>query len=151
MYMYYPSDNDEMPPHPGEGFVQMLRDAYVFRDTFPRLREFRVDFCGYQDFFRTSSTFEIQGATDEEKIENCNKFFNWLLAGNKIVPPKWFRFHFERNWYCVHLKEQEDVWNEALARLTRQKKASDGDIEESGRLWIEEMAEKRHRRKRSGR
>jgi hypothetical protein len=62
------------------------------------------------------------------------------LAGNKIVLLKWFRFYFERDWYSVYLREQENVWNEALARLARQKKASD-----------EEIAEKGHRRKRSGR
>jgi hypothetical protein len=152
MYIYYPrtdrntSEQTTLPT--GEAFKEILRDTYTFKDTFPKLREFKVCFCAYQDFFGTSSLFEIAGDTDEDKIGECMKMMKWWLGDSRIVPPKEFRFCFDATWNYPHLRPQEGLFNEAYARLVRERMRSAEALEDSGRLWIEEMGGKERRRRR---
>jgi hypothetical protein len=132
---------------PGEAFIQMLRDAYAFKDTFPKLREFNVCFRHWQDFFGASSIFEIEGHTDEEKIGKIIRMMKWWLGNDKIVLPKWFRFKFEDSWSCEFLRPQEGLFNEAYARLLKESAERDLAIEESGKMWLEEVSAKERDRR----
>jgi hypothetical protein len=136
---------------PGEAFIQMLRDAYIFKDTFPKLREFNVCFRNWQDFFGASSIFEIEGNTDEEKIEKCVRMMKWWLGDDKILLPEWFRFKFEDSWSCPFLRPQERFFNEAYARLVKESAERAEAIEDSGKVWIEEMCTKERDRRRKRR
>jgi hypothetical protein len=152
MFIYYPrtdrNTGEQTTLPTGEAFKEILRDTYAFKDTFPKLREFKVCFCGYQDFFGTSSLFEIAGDTDEDKIGECMKMMKWWLGDSQIVPPKEFRFCFDATWSYPHLRPQEGLFNEAYARLVRERMRSVEALEDSGRLWIEEMGGKERRRRR---
>jgi hypothetical protein len=140
LYMYqYRSPDDTLTP--SAAFVQMLRDAYTIKSTFPRLREFSVHFHDYHDFFDAESTlFEIEGADDEEKIERSKRIMENWMQGSNVVPPSWLYFDFDKNWCYEGLRKQRGVWNEAYQRLVKERKVEGEGLESSGREWIEEWA-----------
>jgi hypothetical protein len=151
MYMYQRRSRDDVLT-PSAAFVQMLRDAYTIKSTFPRLREFAVHFHHYHDFFGTESTmFEIQGADDEEKVERSKRIMENWMQGSNVVPPSWLYFDFDQNWWYEGLKKQRGVWNEGYQRLVREMKGKGEGLEESGRKWIEGWAREERRGKRKKR
>jgi hypothetical protein len=126
---------------PGAAFVQMLRDAYTFKSTFPKIREFCVTFRAYNNFFGEQYGFMAEGEDDEEKIVNCVSVMEMWLGESQVVPPSWFRFWFDEvDWRYPGLREQESIWNRAYARVVRERAKKVVEVEGSGKRWIEETS-----------
>ena len=118
----------------------MLRDAYAFKEFFPRLRDFTVSFCKYDDFFGfQSSFFAVQGEDEEDMITRAvNWMISWL-GTDKVLPPPWFRFRFDEHWRYESLRTQEGIWNKAYARLVREMASRVEEVEDTGKVWIEKQ------------
>ncbi|OAL03067.1 hypothetical protein IQ06DRAFT_375714 [Phaeosphaeriaceae sp. SRC1lsM3a] len=137
MYFTYRRFGDQHLTIPTDAFAQMLRDAYAFKDVFPKLRDFTVSFCKYDHFFGYSSMFEVEGQDEEEKITNCAELMSTWLGTDTVLPPRWFRFRFDEHWMFKFLVAQEDIWNKAYARLARERADKIEPVDESGKVWIE--------------
>ncbi|KAH7385381.1 hypothetical protein DE146DRAFT_204013 [Phaeosphaeria sp. MPI-PUGE-AT-0046c] len=117
VYDTYRRAGDPYDTAPTDAFAQMLRDACAFKDMFPKMRDFTVSFCKYSEFFGHSKHFEIEGRDEEEKITNCEHLMNNWLGADTVLPPRWFKFRFDKDWESKSLRTQEDIWNKAYARL----------------------------------
>jgi hypothetical protein len=138
MYIYHARGADDALP-PGAAFVQMLRDAYTVKHTFPKLREYIVFFEHYHDFFAVpSKLFEIEGEGNEEKIQMSMNMMKGWMHGSSVVPPSWLVFHFSETWWYEHLRKKSDIWNAGYKRLVREYAGRNEELEESGKKWIEE-------------
>jgi hypothetical protein len=148
MYTYLYKTAEDLHPH-GAAFVQMLRDAYTVKFTFPRLREYIVYFEDYHNFFGISSTeFELEGADDEEKIQTSLNMMKRWTDGINVVP-SWLVFQFNENWRYQHLKRQSGIWNAAYKRLAREFAGRNDGLENSGKKWIEDTWEFERKKKKT--
>lgn len=141
MYIYHHrAERDKATA--GEAFVQILRDAYTVKFTFPKLREYIifVDTC-YDFFGLDTSTFAIPGADDEEKTQWALNLMKRFIGPITVVPPSWLVFQFKPEWHYEYVKHQEGIWNAGYQRLVREYAGKDEALENSGKKWIEETWE----------
>jgi hypothetical protein len=103
VYFFYPLPNEVPSLGTGAAFLQMLRDASISKDKFPRLRQFAIVFCPALDYM-TTEKYEIQGHDDEERIENCAIMMRGWLENEDVVPPIWFKFFFDEHWLYEDLR-----------------------------------------------
>jgi hypothetical protein len=134
--------------HPNEAFVQALQDAYVFKNMFPKLREFFICFREYHGFFgiKGVSNFAIEGESEEEKIGRCLELMKTWMGECKIVPPRWFKFVFDDSWRFEGLRRQEGIWNEAYWRLAKDVASKQVPVEVAGKMWFEESCRGKKRK-----
>jgi hypothetical protein len=125
---------------PNEAFVQVLRDGYVFKNTFPKLREFSIVFSTYHGFFgqAVSNLLAIEGTGQEEKVDKCVSLMRIWMGKSNIVPPRWVRFMCDDHWKHYGLVKQDRTWNEAYKRLVRDVETKHASLEVSEEIWIEE-------------
>ncbi|KAH3970603.1 hypothetical protein HBH51_114800 [Parastagonospora nodorum] len=149
MFMYrYRTERDQLTA--GEAFVQILRDAYTVKFTFPKLRECIVFFDTYHDFFGLDSrTFQIPGADDEEKTQWAFNLMKRFVGPITVVPPSWLVFRFNPDWHYEYFKHQEGIWNAGYQRLVREYADKDEALENSGKKWIEETWEFERKKKKA--
>jgi hypothetical protein len=140
--------HEEELDRPNEAFVQALQDAYMFKDMFPKLREFFVCFRNGHGFFgfRGLSTWAIEGESEEEKISKCLELMRTWMGECKIVPPKWFKFVFDDTWFYEALRKQEGIWNEAYWRLAKDVASKQVLLEGDGKMWPEESCRGKRRK-----
>jgi hypothetical protein len=136
-YYRYRGFGNQYIAGPTDAFAQMLRDAYAFEEVFPKLRDFTVSFSKYDNFFGYDSVFALEDQDEEDMITKCVEIMSAWLRTDTVVPPRWFRFRFDRNWTFESLRTQEDIWNKAYARLARERASRIESVEESGKVWIE--------------
>lgn len=130
----------------GETFLEILRDAHTLTEYFPRLVLLEAK------WHPEPPVHEFLQPTDEVyKIANCwvegvgekSVVARWLntmrrwLHGHNLVPLSCVRFSLSGFGISGFGHEFDLLVNEAYRRLIRERTID--DLEDSGRLWLEEM------------
>jgi hypothetical protein len=116
----------------GEGFAQMLRDAYTVKSTFTKMRDFTVAWQASPQYFREQVNLYFEDKTEEEKVAIwLNRMRRWV-GGHNVVPPRWVRFEFtgpvmrQRFEFTgpglrqTDMAKHESAMNEAYVRLVKE-------------------------------
>jgi hypothetical protein len=145
---------------PGDEFVQILRDAQIFRESFPKLREFRVEWKAAPYLFEsqvklwwldsTSAAYPFAVYFPEEK--NVELWLVWMrkwIGEKKVVPPRGLKFvlslGMERHTGSINIAYAKLLGELALVRYEW------AELEDSGKNWLEETsAEGKKRRPKKG-
>jgi hypothetical protein len=134
---------------PRDIFIQVLRDAYIFKNTFPMLREFTAAWDIYGGLYQLDENIEL----DYEDLErNVDLWLGWMrrcVEQANVVPPPWVRFQFSKGCEFIDMQVYAASLNKAYARLLNEMSARKVDPEESGKKWIEEMAMEERKKRNS--
>jgi hypothetical protein len=131
---------------PREVFIQVLRDAYIFKNTFPMLREFTAAWDIYGGLYQDEN-IELDYEDLEQDVDLWLGWMRRCVEQANVVPPPWVRFQFSKGCEFIDMQVYAASLNKAYARLVNEMPARTVDPEESGKKWIEEMAmEKRKKR-----
>ena len=90
---------------PSDEFVQILRDAQIFRDTFPKLREFSVQWKAAPYFFEPQvrlwwvdyTSAKQPSAVYHPEEDNVELWLSWMrkwIDDKKVVPTRGVKFVF---------------------------------------------------------
>jgi len=124
----------------GETFCEILRDAHVFQDFFPKLRVFHASWHPRRNGPVDHCTEVTKSKTDREELIAIwlGLMREWLQSGN-VVPLACVRFSFKEFVWSGYVERLDEIVNEAYQKVVREWKAPGVDVEDSGRLWLEEM------------
>ncbi|USP75668.1 uncharacterized protein yc1106_02942 [Curvularia clavata] len=142
----------------GETFVEILRDAHSLAQYFPKLVAFEAHWDPEHTFFEHPEqqgqvhgiAYFLKQGTDEGRIVTM-----WLealrgwLQGQNVVPLGCVRFTLEGFAADGFGEELDMSMNEAYRALVKERSTGE-DIEDSGRLWLEEMDSEQANRRRKG-
>lgn len=136
--------------HPDEMLSQMIRDAQFTKSFFPRLREYTIEWYAWPPYFAKHG-LRFTGASEEEKIEI---WFEWIMSAvekKKLVLAPWITIKMASYEYSQNgMQKHESALQEAY-KLVAKKTAGAGDedliLEESKKLWLEELEVKEQQRK----
>ncbi|KAH8723594.1 hypothetical protein GQ44DRAFT_709758 [Phaeosphaeriaceae sp. PMI808] len=123
---------------PSEVFVQMLFDAYVLKEHFPRLREFTALWEITEMQLRDVEGMDFEDRTEEAKKYMWYRFMTRSLMNTSIIPPTWIKFQFTDDLATHRLMSSI---NGAYARVLKEaamKRAEQGELEDSGKRWLED-------------
>ncbi|KAF2034241.1 hypothetical protein EK21DRAFT_57040 [Setomelanomma holmii] len=149
MHMYGSHDNDLLGQKARDAWLQMLRDAYTFKNFFPKLREFTVCWEANPRFFAPQDNL-AEEKTEEEKVRIWLGRMKKWMEGRNVVPPRWVRFELGSGWKQSEVQHHTEALNRAYARLTREGASWDEQqtmLEESGRKWLEDVSRKTSRKR----
>ncbi|KAI2481704.1 hypothetical protein Ptr902_07499 [Pyrenophora tritici-repentis] len=123
-----------------ETFYEILRDAYIFQEFFPKLHVFHAQWRPRMD---GPIDRIVQSMSTNTNREECVAMWiklmkEWLQDGN-VVPLACIRFNLDESIYRGYDQRVDELANEAYQTIVSEWKASQVDIEESGKLWLEEM------------
>jgi hypothetical protein len=150
IHVYGSYSHDHLGQKPGAIFLQMLRDAYTFKNAFAKLREFTVVWEANAHFFATQENLAFDAKTEADKVHIWLQWMKTWLQGSNLVPPSWVQFEFDSNWRRNEMQAHAAALNEAYARLLRDSATWDdqqAQLEDSGKKWLEEMSGLERRRK----
>lgn len=142
----------------GQTFVEILLDAHLFKEYFPRLVLFEA---GWYPEPPSAEHPQARGevhwiakalkeGTDESEI-----VAKWLvimrrwLQGHGVVPLSCIEFWFDGYSADGFTAELDLLANEAYRKLVKERPPD--DIEDSGRLWLEELEKDETTRRKKGR
>jgi hypothetical protein len=120
---------------PSETFIDILRDAHVLSQFFDKLRVFEACWSLQERRFL------------QEGTEGIERWMGKCTQKGYVVPWDGVRFKLWV-WEKLGLEEQERCLNEAYRMLV--KGHTNDKIEDSGRVWLEEMPEGKGREKKKG-
>lgn len=130
----------------GEGFVQMLRDAYTFKSVFAKLRDFTVAWQASPAYFEEQVNLRFEGKTEEEKVAVWLEWMQRWVADGNVVPPRWVRFEFTGlGQPQTDMLRHESAINEAYVRLVKELPLSSdetGELEEVERRRLQRLSNK---------
>jgi hypothetical protein len=137
----FPLPSDEHFYHPGQTFVDIVRDAHAFRHYFPKLRELTARWYSSQQIMADSRLwFAPQKSEEEENVEMWVRSMKDWLKKENVKPASWLTFELWDRFVDTTKNmemQQEGPFNEAYRKLVKEWK--DEDIEDSGKIWLEEM------------
>ncbi|KAE8854001.1 hypothetical protein HRS9122_00993 [Pyrenophora teres f. teres] len=121
-------------------FYKILRDAYVFQEFFPNLLVFHAQWHPRMDgpMDRIAESMGTNTNREECVAMWIKLMREWLENGN-VVPLACVRFNLDGTIYRGYDERVDELANEAYQKIVREWKTSEVDIEESGKLWLEEM------------
>jgi hypothetical protein len=126
-------------------FIDILRDAHILSQFFDKLRVFEVCW-GVRSH---DHSFPMVLIANNEEVVEAEGIVQWMRECTEkgyVVPWEGVRFKLEAmEW--LGMKRQEGVLNEAYRVLMRESRGK-RDIEDSGRVWLEEMGEEGGKRRR---
>lgn len=133
--------------------VQMLRDAYIFRDFFPKLREYQIIWwnlpnANYSDV--ALDNMMVGGKSDVQVVQLWLAWMQQAIRDSKVVPPSWVAFDFSHGWRWWNIKKYEKHINEAYRfLLTEYGKAKDEEarLKDSEEAWLRELETDQKRKK----
>ncbi|KAH7562917.1 hypothetical protein BM1_02437 [Bipolaris maydis] len=142
-----------------ETFVEILRDAHVLRQFFPKLTVFEADWYPEPPFHEYAEQLGQvrkiarlwKEGVEEGKIRDIwlDTMQGWLHEKN-VVPLSCVRFSLN-GFAADGFDDGFDVlFNEAYITLVKERTPGD-DIEDSGRAWLEAMDKEKTTRKKKGR
>jgi len=124
----------------GETFLEILRDAHIFQDFFPKLQVFHALWNPRADGPLSQYTEAIKWKTDrEELIATCLDLMRVWLQNGDVVPLACVRFSCKWIIYSAYVERMEEIVNEAYQTVVREWKTPGVNVEDSGRVWLEEM------------
>ncbi|KAF2821080.1 hypothetical protein CC86DRAFT_251967, partial [Ophiobolus disseminans] len=141
-FMYMTYNWAQGVPTPGDVLIKILRDAYVFKDAFPKLREFTAIWLALPVYFAEKEGLHFENISEEEKTQVWLCWMKKWVAEKNVAPPKWVKFGFFDYWGDGEMQKHADAMNRAYARLAKDMAPSSDknvELEESGRRWLEEM------------
>jgi len=143
-FMYDTYDYRQGSQKPGDAFVQMLRGAYAFKNTFPKLRELTVAWQARPLHFASHEDLRFEGRSEDEKKEIWLSWMKKWVGGSNVVPPRWVKFEFTDYWGEGEMQKHAHGLNEAYERLvseTASFREEEAELEESRKRWLEELEE----------
>lgn len=115
------------PFGPGQVFIQILRDAWVVKECFPRLRQFVARFATRGDSWVVDG-MRVGGRTrgEEESVDLWLEWMRGRVRQGGVVPARWVRFELLNVDFGAGLGEQQGAMDEAYDRLLRETKHATG-------------------------
>jgi hypothetical protein len=105
----------------GEGFIQMLRDAYTFKSAFAKMRDFTVAWKASSQYFEEQVNLRFGDKTEEEKVAVWLDWMRRWVGERNVVPPRWVKFEFTGpGLQQTDMVKHESALNEAYARLVKE-------------------------------
>lgn len=139
----------------GETFVEILRDAHILRQFFPKLTVFEADWYPEPPFYeypeqlgqvRKIARLWKEGAEEGKITEIWFDTMQGWLQGKNVIPLSCVRFSLN-GFAADGFEDDLDVlFNEAYVTLVKEQTTGD-DIEDSGRAWLEAMDKEKTTRK----
>lgn len=139
----------------GETFVEVLRDAHTLTQHFPKLIAFEAYWDPEHPFYEHPEQqgqvhriayFLKQGADGRHIVALWLEAMRGWLQAQNVVPLGCVRFALESFAADGFGLELDMLMNEAYKTLVKERNTGE-DIEDSGRLWLEEMDREQARRK----
>jgi hypothetical protein len=107
----------------GETFLQMLRDAYVIKSVFPKLREFTASWEARPVHFNDEEDMQLEGASEDDETQIWLAAMKRWVGESKVVPPRWVRFElieFENQGMGPRVRKYAEPMNDAYRSLVRE-------------------------------
>lgn len=133
-----------------ETFHEILSDAHVLQEFFPNLQVFEVAWRPRADGALTQKAEAMKYDTDTKREENLGTWLRlmreWLKDG-KVAPLGCVTFFLDGPEWNGYGERLDGLINEAYQIIVKEWKGPEVDIEDSGRLWLEEMDKEQVTRK----
>lgn len=133
-----------------ETFHEILMDAHVLQEFFPKLQVFEVAWRPRVDGSITYKAEAMKYDTDTKREENLGTWLRLMrgwLQGGKVAPLGCVTFFFDGFEWNGYGERLDGLINEAYQIIVKEWKGPEVDIEDSGRLWLEEMGREQAARK----
>ncbi|RMZ70106.1 hypothetical protein GMOD_00000160 [Pyrenophora seminiperda CCB06] len=123
-----------------ETFYEILRDAHVLQGFFPKLKVFHATWNPrtYGPLAHNAEAMKWDTNREECIATWLQLMRGWLQSG-KVVPLACVRFSFDGFAWCGYGERLDGLVNEAYQTIVREWKAPRVDIEDSGKIWLEEL------------
>ncbi|KAK2051686.1 hypothetical protein LY76DRAFT_673929 [Colletotrichum caudatum] len=132
-----------MKHYAGELWHIVIRDAYLLRSYFPKLRRFTAVLNAHPDYFREQEGIVLDGRTEEEKVQIWMEWMRFSTREMRALPPLWMKIQFTLGPFRNDGRQlHQDSLNEAQARFATELAAKEGadDLDALGSRWAEETA-----------
>jgi len=134
---------------PGLTFLEILRDAHILTQHFPKLSTFEAAWevgPGFYEYpipecvVRDIATFLYKGGSHEEAVDMWLHLMRGWMQGANVVPLACIWFECRGFGADGFGEDMDDAANEAYQKVVKELQNRE-DIEASGALWLEEMEE----------
>ena len=128
----------------GECWRIIIRDAYLAKTYFPKLRLFTASWKLTNRYFDTQEGIHFTGKTEEEKIQLWLGWMRFSTREMKALPPSWLRIELCADvdvWGDTSMHKHQNALHEAQARFSSEIAAAiepPSDLEMLGNLWATE-------------
>ncbi|KZL65430.1 hypothetical protein CI238_11007 [Colletotrichum incanum] len=124
----------------GELWHIMIRDAYLLKSYFPKLRLFTAVLNAHPKYFQEQEGMVFDDKTEEEKTQMWMEWMRFSTSKMRALPPLWMKIQLTLGPFHGDKHLHQDSLNEAQFRFTREVAAEEAvdDLEVLGSKWAEE-------------
>ncbi|KAK1997339.1 hypothetical protein LX36DRAFT_73927 [Colletotrichum falcatum] len=128
----------------GELWHIVIRDAYLLKAYFPRLRRFTAVLNVGPEYFEEQEGLVFDGRTEEEKVRVWTEWMRSSTSEMRALPPLWMKIQLTRDPPEDGKRPLQDSLNEAQVRFAEEVAAREGadDLDALGGEWAEETGGK---------
>ncbi|KAK1589893.1 uncharacterized protein LY79DRAFT_516813 [Colletotrichum navitas] len=133
---------DPLKHYAGELWHIVIRDAYLFKSYFPKLRRFTAILNVDPSYFEEQEGMVLDGKTEEQKIKMWMKWMRFSTSKMRALPPLWMKIRFTCGPFQGDMQLHQDSLNEAQVRFAEELAAKEGvdDLDALGSKWAEETS-----------
>ncbi|EFQ31465.1 hypothetical protein CGRA01v4_11056 [Colletotrichum graminicola] len=131
--------------HAGELWHMVIRDAYLFKSRFPKLRRFTAILNVRPRYFEEQEGMVLDGKTEEEKVRIWMEWVRFSTGKMRALPPLWMKIRLALGPLQGDRQPHQDSLNEAQVRFAEELAAEEGvdDLDALGGTWAEETGSER--------
>ncbi|KAK1976935.1 hypothetical protein LZ30DRAFT_763399 [Colletotrichum cereale] len=133
-------DTGPMKHYAGELWHITIRDAYLLKSYFPKLRLFTAILNVHPSYLKHQEGMVFDDKTEEEKTQMWMEWMRLSTSKMKALPPLWMRIQLTAGPFQGGKHLLQDSLNEAQVRFAKQVAAEEGvdDLDALGSRWAEE-------------
>ncbi|KAK2020522.1 hypothetical protein LX32DRAFT_699995 [Colletotrichum zoysiae] len=133
-----------MKHYAGELWHIVIRDAYLLRSYFPKLRRFTAVLNVHPEYFQEQEGMVLNGRTEEEKVQIWMEWMRSSTSEMRALPPLWMKIQLTLGPFRDGRQLHQDSLNEAQERFAKELAAKEGvdDLDALGSEWAEETGGK---------